>query len=496
MMTDDILQIELSNPTTSGTVTVIAKRGDEILLSDRVSIMREKTRRDIAARIAERAGCDAADVDAVLLERVAELAEPAKPASSPTDSRSELLAKYDAETDRQLADIPGDIREDAEATLRDPCLIDRLMDDFDGIGIVGERVLSLTLYVIGCSRLLNSPLSCVIQGLSSSGKSYALERIGRLFPELAILRATDLTPNALYYLKPGALLHRFVIAGERSRRQDDETAEKTRALREILSAGELCKMLPQKESGSLETVTVWQPGPIAYAESTTLGALFDEDANRLLLLATDEQEAQTRAVIDRMGQAAADVGNDGSVAKRIIERHHAMQLMLRRVRVVIPYGATLMAAIPSVRTQARRAAKYCLAMIEAVALLHQLQRGEHLEHGARITAHTDDYVIARRLLTGPLGRSLGGKLTPAIERFGEWLADHFPDSLFTARDAIKDCPNLNTAGKAREYLNVLADNGIVDVMTEGRGSKAGTWRVTGASPSCGASWLPTVDAIQ
>jgi hypothetical protein len=37
------------------------------------------------------------------------------------------------------------------------------------------------------------------------------------------------------------LQHRFIVAGERSRLQNDETAEATRALRELLSAGRLVK---------------------------------------------------------------------------------------------------------------------------------------------------------------------------------------------------------------------------------------------------------------
>ena len=53
--------------------------------------------------------------------------------------------------------------------------------------------------------------------------------------------ATSLTPNALYYKEPGSLIHRFVVAGERSRIQDDVHAEATRALREMQASGELTK---------------------------------------------------------------------------------------------------------------------------------------------------------------------------------------------------------------------------------------------------------------
>ena len=105
------------------------------------------------------------------------------------------------------------------------------------------------------------------------------------------------------YLPNGSLVHRAVIGGERSRKQDDDQAEATRALREMLSDGILRIMITGKdESGNMATRHIEQPGPIAYAESTTLGmsGIFDEDKTRLLFLCCDESEIQTERIIERL----------------------------------------------------------------------------------------------------------------------------------------------------------------------------------------------------
>src|SRR5207248_365790 len=105
----------------------------------------------------------------------------------------------------------------------------------------------------------------------ASGKSHLIDQTAKLFPAEAVIHATQMTPQALFHMKPGALAHRFVVAGERSRVEDDERAEATRALREMLSAGRLTKLMPVKvEGGRIETAQIEQEGPIAFIESTTL----------------------------------------------------------------------------------------------------------------------------------------------------------------------------------------------------------------------------------
>ena len=172
--------------------------------------------------------------------------------------------------------------------------------------MAGEKELAATVYLIGTSRLLPNPLAAIVQGPSSSGKSYVVKRASSLFPPEAVIMATQLTPQALFYMQPGSLVHRFIVAGERSRLENDDTAEATRALREMLSEGRLSKLLPIKTDGRPETVLVEQDGPIAYIETTTLTKLFSEDANRCILLSSDERPEQTRRILSTLAGVMPD----------------------------------------------------------------------------------------------------------------------------------------------------------------------------------------------
>ena len=111
--------------------------------------------------------------------------------------------------------------------------------------------------------------------------------------------------------------------------------------------------MPVKEDGRQRTVLIEQDGPIAYIESTTLTRIFHEDANRAILLNTDERPEQTRRILK--ATAAAYGGGAVVDVEGIIDRHHALQRMLQPFAVVVPFAERLADAIDHHRVQARRA---------------------------------------------------------------------------------------------------------------------------------------------
>jgi hypothetical protein len=166
---------------------------------------------------------------------------------------TQAAAKSEPAGDRRLVELdkmPQAVKQDADRMLRDPSLIDRIPEDLRTIGIIGETTLALTLYLVGVSAQLPKPLSAIVRGQTSSGKSFVVDRVADLFPPEVVLRATSITTNTLYYFAPGTLRHRWVVAGERSRKEDDDRAEVTRALREMLESGALSKAVSVKEEGS------------------------------------------------------------------------------------------------------------------------------------------------------------------------------------------------------------------------------------------------------
>jgi hypothetical protein len=439
---------------------------------------REKYVNGLRAKLPQ---ADAEAIDSELL-RLADVQHP----------ETGLAGDRDEENDAAdlLEQMPEDVRTEAKAMLCDPLLIKYVIDDVAALGVAGERELTATVYLIGTSRLLDRPLAGIVQGPSSSGKSHLIEKTACLFPPEAIIHAAQMMPQALFHMKPGSLSHRFIVAGERSRTEDDERIEATRALREMLSAGKLTKLMPVKVEGNrIETVRIEQDGPIAYVESTTLAKVFDEDANRCLQLNTDEQPKQTRRIITTL--AASYCSASSAVQKdQIIARHYALQRMLRRLPVVIPFAERLGTLFTSDRVEARRAFPQVMSMIQSVALLYQRQRQTDAE--GRLIAIAEDYQVARRLLVKPMARLIGGRLSDPARRFHDRLSQWATD-VFTSNEAKKKEPHSRSS--VYGWLTELHEAGLVEMVAPSRGRSPATWRLTSASPESALESLPTLEEV-
>jgi hypothetical protein len=396
-----------------------------------------------------------------------------------------------AESREALAKMPAEIVAEAEAMLESKDLLYLVLDDIAAVGVAGERPLALTLYLVGTSRLLDRPLAAIVQGPSASGKSYIASKVADLFPEEALLRTTDLTANALYYMPQGSLRHRFVVAGERKRNEEDEAADATRALREMLAGGKLSKLVPFKQgNGAMKTEHIQQDGPIAYVETTSLMKVFEEDANRCLLLTTDERPEQTREIVAMVAAryAGARLADEG----RIVARHHALQRLLDRRPVVVPYAPRLGELIDTRRVEVRRVFPHVLGLVQAAALLHQRQRPTTAD-GA-ILATEDDYQLARYLLAGPMARQLADKVSDGALRFLDRLLDWFgPGREFTKPEAHKR--EGGSQSTVYGWIGELVRNHVIELVEEHRGAIAAKYRLPTKPPTEGMNPLPEPEDV-
>ena len=401
-----------------------------------------------------------------------------------------------------LDQMPKSVRDQADAMLEDPNLLRRISDDMALIGIAGERMLAMIIFLVGVSRLLLKPLAAIISGHTSTGKSFIAETISRLFPPEALILANRITPQALFHMKPGSLKHRWVVGGERSRVENDEAAEATRALREILASGKLTKLMPIKVGNDIETHLIEQEGPIAFTESTTLTRVFDEDSNRCLRVSSDEREEQTRRILRAH---AASRSASPAMLDHLRLCHHALQRMLAvysaEHRVVIPYAAELGEQFPARRPEARRAFGQLLSMIEAVALLYHRQRDRD-DDGA-IIANQDDYRIVRFLLGGPMNRSLGHAISDGARRFWDRLRSWAPPSQPFTTSAVYPHEDYSEH-HVRGWLAELSHAGLLEVVGQGGRGKPWSYRFAVVVPvgdenqeveNVEPSVLPAVEAV-
>lgn len=313
-------------------------------------------------------------------------------------------------------------REEALGLLRDPKLVERIVADFDHVGLVGEDANKLLGYVAAISRKLEDPLAVVIQSSSSAGKSSLMDAVLTFVPEEDRISFSAMTGQALYYMGGRDLRHKVLSVAE------GEGAERAAYPLKILqSEGSLVIASTGKDpqTGKLVAHEYRVTGPVMTFLTTTAIDLDEELTNRCLVLTVDEGRDQTRRVHvrQRSGQTLA-----GLLARRDRERvvrlHRNAQRLLRPILVVNPFAESL--SFSDGRTRSRRDHMKFLGVIRAIALLFQHQRVvKVVEHGGDTIEYIEvsaaDIELASRLLHDVLGRDelppVTANVLTAIESF-------------------------------------------------------------------------------
>jgi hypothetical protein len=476
---------------------VVAKWADR-QFTDKVDTSKASAREKFVERLAEEWDIDDVgklkNVKALLVEKAQEADELAEQAAQEAAEQAAQEAADEAISDepenksaKALEATPEDVKAAAEAFLNNPNLMEELAADFEKLGIAGETRLAQTVYVVGTSRKLPEPLGASTKSASASGKSFVNDMVASLFPEEDLLRATDITANALYYLPPGALQHKLVSVGERkhmSAGNEADTANATLALREMMSRGYLDKYVPGRGEGGIVTLHIHQEGPIAYLETTTQQEIFEEDATRMLSLATNESSEQTAAIMAMQAKQAKSVSAGPDEQQQIRLKHQTAQRMLASYKVSIPFAEKL--ALPPSKLVARRAFPQLLAFIKAVALLRQFQK--KVKPDGHIVATANDYEFAFDLMLPILRRTFAPLSQRALALRAAVLANSLQGQSFTRAD----CQKWSGVGltEVRNRLSLLVEVGFVEQISGGRGT-CYSYRITTTK----GGTAPTLDGL-
>ena len=302
------------------------------------------------------------------------------------------------------------------ALLRDPDLASRIERDVEAIGVVGEGNNALVGYLAMVSRLLDKPLAVLIQSTSAAGKSTLMDALLSLMPESQRVHYSAMTGQSLFYLGEGDLRHRILAIAE-----EEGLRQAAYALKLLQSQGELTIASTGKDpqTGKLVTAEYHVAGPVMLCLTTTAIDIDEELLNRCLVLTINETAEQTAAIQQRQRQARTLDGLRAKVqGDAVLTAHRAAQTLLRPLAVVNPYAESLTFASDRVRLR-RDHVKY-LALIDAIALLHQFQRKTHRldVDGAAVEyveVQPSDIALANRLAHAVLGRSLD-ELPPQTRR--------------------------------------------------------------------------------
>jgi DNA primase catalytic core len=305
---------------------------------------------------------------------------------------------------------------EAMELLRDPKLLDRIVEDFARCGVVGEETNKLVGYLGVVSRHLDSPLAVIVQSSSAAGKSSLMEAVLAFLPEEHRVQYSAMTGQSLFYMGETDLKNKVLAIVE-----EEGAHSASYALKLLQSEGVLTIASTGKDPDSGRHVTHQYrvEGPVMIFLTTTAIQLDEELLNRCLVLSVNEEREQTRA-IHRVQREAQTL--EGLLKRRdrcaILAVHRNAQRLLKPMSVVNPYAREL--TFNDGQTRTRRDHTKYLTLIRSIALLHQWQRPRKtVNHRGRpveyIEVAVSDIAVANRLAHEVLGRSLD-ELPPQTRR--------------------------------------------------------------------------------
>jgi hypothetical protein len=350
-----------------------------------------------------------------------------------------LAGRAAAEQERQLASVPRDQRDGAEAMLAAPNLLECICDDLTALGWVGEERAKALLYLTGISRHLPSPLWTVYRSAAGAAPWQATALVAALTPLEERLVFHRLTDSAIRGQDGQQLRHRLVVV-DQAETLRPEAALAMRVLHERGGIG--WATLASDAVGEAR-------GPVAVIAAAA-GDLDPRFRDCFVSVPADERPEQTARVLADQRRQRGALASQPVAHAAIVARHHAMQRLLVRRPVVVPDAERIV--FPAARVRHRGEQAWFLSLVEAIAFLHQRQRQEQ---GGAIVATEADIALAARLSSEVLAVDADGlgrgasRVLDALRAQGAGqftiadLARLFPDwSRFAFRAALQDLADL------------------------------------------------------
>ncbi len=265
-------------------------------------------------------------------------------------------------------------------------ILTEFASDLARTGVVGEERTAKILFLAVVSRFFSRPVSCVVKGPSSGGKSFVTERVIRFFPTSAYVTRSAWSEHSLAYGEE-SLKHRVLVLFEAAGLGGDFAQY---LLRSLLSEGCIHYETVEKTANGMRDRVIYREGPTGLIVTTTRLRLHPENETRLFSLSVTDTAEQTRGVLRALASENTDAVD--------VNRWHALDRWLEtgEHEVVIPFGDALAEKIPAVAVRLRRDFGALLNLIRAHALLHHATRAR--DERGRVVATAADYSAVRQLV--------------------------------------------------------------------------------------------------
>ncbi|MBS9463278.1 toprim domain-containing protein [Flagellimonas sp. 389] len=327
-------------------------------------------------------------------------------------------------------------------------------------GVVGERKNSIILWNTYATRKQHDPLHVICLGASGTGKTFLQERITDLVPEEDKVSGTAISENALYYAQDLNLRNKLFIIEDL-----DGASNILYALRELQTKKSISKMVTQKDSkGNMKTEIVTVHGPICLTATTTKERLYEDNANRCLLIYLDGSKQQQEAIMDDQRKRSAGKLNkkERSTTRELLRD---MQALYEPITIRNPYAEQL--KIPETVFKPLRTNSHYLAFIEGITFCMQFQRKKHQDPETNewyINTEIEDIELANELMKEVL-LSKSDELTKACRGFYEGLKADLQREQKTSfyRNEVREWKRINP-NNLRYYLKQLVQYGYLNII--------------------------------
>jgi DNA primase len=336
-------------------------------------------------------------------------------------------------------------------------LMERTLEDIGNAGVVGEYNNRLLMLMVFTSRKMKNPLHIVTIGPSGTGKTHLMEKISEFIPEEDKMDITQLSSNALYYFSRGELKNKLLLIEDL-----DGAQEALYPLRELQTKQKLTKTTVKKDiKGNTRTVTYTVEGPVSIAACTTRDRLYEDNANRAIIIHLDQSKEQDERIQEYLKKKSAGLVN-------VKKEQEAMkflrntQRLLQPVRVINPFALEL--NLQQQVRKPRRMMGIFLGLIEAIAFYHQYQREVKTdqEGNSYIEATRSDIEWARRLLKDAMmdrSDDISYEERRFLERTKAYLK-RLNQKTFRAKELVVDF-RINAMGVNR-YLRALENAAYIE----------------------------------
>lgn len=289
--------------------------------------------------------------------------------------------------------------EEAGELLRCPDILGRFESMLRARRFAGPTREARILYLALTSRVLPRPVSAVVKGPSSGGKSFLVETVLGFFPPESYISLTSMSERALVY-DDRDYRRRFLVLLEATGGSGEM---QSLMLRTLLSENRIEYISVGKDqSGNMVPVRVEKEGPTGLLTTTTGISLHPENETRLLSLSIQDGPDQTREIL-------RNIAEDGE-APSIPPKWHALQRWLqdRPAKVSAPFMEEVAELADCGATRMRRDFTQLKMLVQAHAFLHQASREARSD--GTIVADLRDYAavydLVRDLFSAQAGASV------------------------------------------------------------------------------------------